>query len=140
MVCGSHIPTCTVLFRNCIDEFPKNFSKVKNGDSFLFAILGHYGKAYFMTEIKNTAYRVHSGGVWSLSSDLDKKTNQFESFKEIKNYSDKKFYASLNLKLASSCMSLFKMNRTPFKKIYFLIHTSKFLFFYFLNKYFKIYL
>lgn len=139
IVSGSLIPTCSVLFRNCINLFPKNFSKVKNGDSFLFAILGHLGKGYFMSEIKNASYRVHEGGVWSFSSNLSKKMNQFESFKEIKKYSHRKFYASLNLKLASNSLNLFKMYRTLFKKFYFLANTVKYFIYYFLNKFFKIY-
>jgi glycosyltransferase involved in cell wall biosynthesis len=62
---GAFLLTLTMVFRNVIEEYPKNFSKVLNGDTFLISLLGGYGKGRYVEDIELAAYRVHSGGIWS---------------------------------------------------------------------------
>jgi len=62
---GAFLLTLTMVFRNVLEEYPKNFSKVLNGDTFLISLLGGYGKGRYVEDIELAAYRVHSGGIWS---------------------------------------------------------------------------
>jgi glycosyltransferase involved in cell wall biosynthesis len=58
--------TATVCFRNVFTDYPPEFLRVYNGDTFLFSILGQHGAAKYMgNSIAPTAYRIHPGGVWS---------------------------------------------------------------------------
>lgn len=69
---GAHILTQTVFFRNYSSELPFEFKKVINGDTFLFAILGRYGKGHFMDEVEPSVYRVHSGGIHSSKANRER--------------------------------------------------------------------
>lgn len=69
---GFTISLSAICFRNVINEYPEEFYKVNLGDKFLCSLLGHYGGAKFLSDIKPSAYRFHSGGVWSEKSELDK--------------------------------------------------------------------
>lgn len=92
---GAFLLTLTLCFRNkLIKEFPKEFYKVKNSDIFLISILGKYGKGYFSTDIKHSVYRVHSGGVHSSSSTINKMLDAIKTLYYIRKYhkrTDKKF-------------------------------------------------
>ena len=46
LIGGADLPTNTVVFRNILKSIPGEFFSVNNGDTFLFALLGHYGKGY----------------------------------------------------------------------------------------------
>jgi glycosyltransferase involved in cell wall biosynthesis len=66
LVRGDLVPTLSVMFRSgLINEYPKEFYEVKNGDTFLFALLGQFGPAKYQGEIEPAVYRKHGGGVWS---------------------------------------------------------------------------
>lgn len=66
LLSGNLIPTVSAVIRSDLarglPEIPKGFT---NGDTFLFAILGQYGKAHFHNDIVPAKYRIHGGGVWS---------------------------------------------------------------------------
>ncbi|MCO6499922.1 MAG: glycosyltransferase [Vicingus serpentipes] len=66
--------TNTVLFRNELD-FPEFMEKVPNGDAFFWHLIGFHGHAKFLPEIKFSAYRVHSSGIWTSSSNLQRLEN-----------------------------------------------------------------
>jgi glycosyltransferase involved in cell wall biosynthesis len=70
----------TMCFRNVIKEFPKEFLKVKNGDVFLISVLGQYGMSKFQEDIIPASYRVHSGGVSSMVSELEKEYQRKNTF------------------------------------------------------------
>ena len=70
-----HIPTLSVVFRNCIEFFPEQFYKASFADLFLFGILSKYGGAAELGFVGAT-YRKHGGGMYS-----QKKT--YEQFKHI---------------------------------------------------------
>ncbi|MBL6444758.1 glycosyltransferase [Fulvivirga sp. 29W222] len=69
---GFTISLSSICFRNVITEFPEEFNKTNLGDKFLCSLLGHHGPVKFLKEIEPSAYRFHSGGVWSEKSALDK--------------------------------------------------------------------
>jgi len=60
------ILTLSVCFRNLIKEVPTEMSKVLNGDTFLFSLLGSYGKGKYLDDINPAVYRRHTGGIWSM--------------------------------------------------------------------------
>ena len=67
LIKGVFIPTLTVVYRNIIESKDySDISKVNNADTFVFSLLGKYGKGKRLFNIKNAIYRVHKGGVWSL--------------------------------------------------------------------------
>lgn len=73
LIGGLLVPTLTVVFRNgLINEFPNNFQIVKNGDTFLFALLGQFGKGKFHPDIFAN-YREHNNGVWTGNSLVQRK-------------------------------------------------------------------
>lgn len=73
LIAGLLIPTISVVFRNRhIDNVRHLFIDVKNGDTFLFALLGQFGEARFHSDILGT-YREHGHGIWSSQSLLQKK-------------------------------------------------------------------
>ncbi|WP_113922800.1 glycosyltransferase [Cognataquiflexum aquatile] len=83
------VPTQTVVFRNCIRNFPKDFSSVLNGDTFLFLLLAEKGSFYYEKEISGTSYRVHNGGVWS-SINYEKSLKEaFKTYNFIYNHFNK---------------------------------------------------
>ncbi len=69
---GAFLLTLGMVFRNVIKEYPSNFSKVLNGDTFLISILGAYGKGKYLENIQPAAYRIHEGGIWSTLETLKK--------------------------------------------------------------------
>ncbi len=77
---GAFLLTLTVMFKNVINEFPKEFFLVSNGDTFLIALLGNHGKGYFTTDVKDDVYRVHSRGVWSMIDECEKFKKKFQTF------------------------------------------------------------
>jgi len=66
------LPNMSRLYRNVLTEFPVERTFVKTGDKFALSILGLYGKSKYHEDIEPAAYRVHQGGVWSLTSKKDR--------------------------------------------------------------------
>jgi len=64
--------TMSWVYRNVIKDLAPERAKVTNGDIFFTSLIGHYGKSKYHAEIEPAAYRVHSGGVWSMKSEQDK--------------------------------------------------------------------
>jgi glycosyltransferase involved in cell wall biosynthesis len=65
---GFWILNLSMLMRNVpiFLNYPKEGSKVKNGDTFLISMLGQFGSYHYMPEITPAVYREHEGGVWSM--------------------------------------------------------------------------
>lgn len=74
---GFWILTLSMVFRNVpiLQNYPKEFTKVKNGDTFLISILGQYGYYHYMPEITPAVYRVHESGVWSMKNPIFQQTS-----------------------------------------------------------------
>lgn len=87
LMSGSWLPTLTVLFRNLeiLKNLPKSFYKVTNADTFLWSILGQYGKAYFDISI-SAVHIMHQNGVWGKKAALYKMKNRINTFFEMYNY------------------------------------------------------
>jgi len=75
------ILTISWLFRaEARKSDPKEVKMVANVDTFLTSLLGHYGKSKYHYDIKPAAYRVHSGGVWSLKSQEERHDLRLNTF------------------------------------------------------------
>lgn len=76
--------THSVMFRNIIPSFPEAFSGVPSGDTLLYHLLGFHGHGKFLPTITYSAYRVHSGGIWSSINELKRMQNTFATLSAIK--------------------------------------------------------
>ena len=72
LMCGRHLVTQSICFRNVIENFPKEFYKSLNGDTFLVSLLGEHGNSKFQKDINNGSYRLHSGGIWISQREIEK--------------------------------------------------------------------
>ncbi|OQP47350.1 hypothetical protein A4H97_07555 [Niastella yeongjuensis] len=78
-----HIPTMSVVFRNCIPVTHEDFIHVTYGDLFLFAALSKYGKLAELDFIGGN-YRKHAGGAFSGRSMEEKYKGSIETRKLMK--------------------------------------------------------
>lgn len=79
--------TCTVMFRNCINEIPYDFNKIKYGDWFLYVLLLNKigSKAYRSNELFSV-YRVHNLGVMMSMSAYQHNKEHIKQIIKIKKY------------------------------------------------------
>jgi len=61
----SCVQVASMLFRNVIRDIPEEMRKAPSGDIFLSSLLGHFGKAKYLSDIKPAMYRQHGGGEFS---------------------------------------------------------------------------
>ena len=84
------INTLTTMYRNIMkDKFSAEFKASKYGDLFIWSILGYYGKGKYLPQIKPARYRVHSGGVHSGTSQIDKYDNTLITYSLLLSYHKK---------------------------------------------------
>ena len=117
IIVGAHIPTLTVTFRNIINEFPDNITKILNADAYLFALLGHHGKAYRHFDIDNACYRKHDLNMWAGRSKFNKYLNQNNTFNAILKISDNRYKKKILRKLTSQNYNLVKFAPTYKEKV-----------------------
>lgn len=84
--CKGYLLTLSWVYRNVDIPQYNEISKVVNGDTFFCSVLGTYGKAKFQKEVLPAAYREHSAGVWSKTSDIDKKVTLLNTYYWLFNY------------------------------------------------------
>jgi hypothetical protein len=80
LISGRVMSMLSLCFRNVIKEFPEEFYKSPTGDNFLCSLLGNYGKAKYLASVGPSAYRMHTGGTWSLKDDSEKKMTLLLSY------------------------------------------------------------
>jgi glycosyltransferase involved in cell wall biosynthesis len=78
---GFWLLTLGMMFRNStiLKNFPKEGYDIVNGDIFLISLLGQYGRSKYMSEVEPACYREHSDGIWSMTSKITKKINNFNT-------------------------------------------------------------
>ncbi|RDU71355.1 glycosyl transferase family 2 [Helicobacter aurati] len=95
------ISTRTVCYRNVIDYLEPNLlfysSKITNGDTFLWTLLGQHGDMKYIDSIEPAYYRLHSGGVWSPLSAKSRFQIHAKSF-----YYMSEYYSQANNPFAAS--------------------------------------
>ena len=104
---GAWILTLTMVFRNVVKEFPQEYYRVKNGDTFFINLLAQYGMGKYMPEIKKAVYRKHAQSVWSSLDEEAQKISSSNTYawlyryynrlnkKEVENYYQSKFINTL---------------------------------------------
>ncbi|MDN3676704.1 glycosyltransferase [Flavobacterium paronense] len=124
----NHLVTCTVMFRNCVKNFPNDFYDITFGDWYLYVLLLKETnlKAYRSTEIFSI-YRMHSNGFMNSLSLINKyelhikqivyikKILQYKGFssdvaKVLNWYSSEKFRIELENKSYFSSIKTFLYN------------------------------
>lgn len=76
---GPAIFTLTACFRNVLDN-PPELALIKYGDKFIWSRLGKHGNGKFLGNIKPSLYRVHSNGVHSSSTVIEKNMMYFQTY------------------------------------------------------------
>lgn len=76
----------TICFRNKIKKYPVEMTSILNSDNFLISLLGHFGKGKFLASIQPSIYRMHSGGIWSMTSKEKKFLSKIQSLQTIAKY------------------------------------------------------
>ncbi len=90
------IATASVLFvNNLFEDFPEWFENFKVGDWSLHVINASYGKIKFMDEVMS-AYRIHPGGIASMTDLIKQFQSRLEMYKLFKEKSEKKYYPFIN--------------------------------------------
>lgn len=70
---GNFMHTCSVMYRaRQFDGFPEAFAKSPVGDYFLHMLNARFGRIHKLPQTMGV-YRVHAGGAWSTTSDMDLK-------------------------------------------------------------------
>ena len=111
------IPTLTVLFRN-FGDYNINY-KITNGDALLFAYLSKFGRAKFLN-FNFGSYRIHSTGVWSQKSKINRKREACKTKwaifqvveKNLKSHALYSYYLNLNSlkKISENHFEIFIIN------------------------------
>jgi len=76
----------SICFRNVLEGIPREMTQVLNVDTFLLSLLGHYGNAKFLRDIKPAKYRKHQGGIWSTRNKKKKYLSKIITFRELSRY------------------------------------------------------
>lgn len=75
----------SMFFRNGKINFPEEFYKVVNADTFLISLLGAHGGGKFFSDIMG-AYRVNRGSIWNARSQFYKILSRVRTFGWISKY------------------------------------------------------
>lgn len=76
---AAEIPTMTRVFRNVLNTIPRELENLANGDAVLASLCGQFGKCKFIEGIQPSAYRIHSGGAWSGSGQLNRMKSSIDT-------------------------------------------------------------
>ncbi len=83
---GRPISTLTVCFRNVLHQLPRELVGAPLNDLVWWCLLGAHGKGKYLADIAPAAYRVHSGGVFSMRSDKKKLQMTLHTYGALANY------------------------------------------------------
>ena len=70
LVRGRNISNRTICFRNIVDFSTIDITGVYNEDTFVYAIVGQYGRGHFVEGLKPSVYRILSGSIWNDQGEL----------------------------------------------------------------------
>ena len=114
---GRPISTLTTCFRNVLHEMPRELAGAPLTDLVWWALLGAHGKGKYLGDIAPAAYRVHSGGVFSMRSDKKKLQMTLHTYGALANY----YFRIGNMPLYEHCqVQLFGLSISaisPLKKL-----------------------
>lgn len=106
---GKRILPLTICMRNQIKEFPPEFYKSNNGDTFLICLLGGLGSAkYLGDQIKPSGHRIHGSGFWSAMKQIERYKKSYASYSMLYKY----FKRVNKPEIAKSMLDLMENNLT----------------------------
>ena len=121
-------PISTWCFRNVINEFPKEFFNVFNGDNFLISLLGFHGNGRFLRNIRPNLYRTHSESMWSSENKIFQLRAKFGTYKNLSEYYNriKNYRLAYNFQTrannyAKMVLAYYLRKRQPLKFLNFLV-------------------
>ncbi|WP_081210067.1 glycosyltransferase family 2 protein [Salegentibacter sediminis] len=76
----------TTCFRNEMKQIPRELLEVLNLDTFLFSILGEFGKAHYQKELRPAISRKHTGGIWSSKLRIKQLALKLHTLKKLESY------------------------------------------------------
>jgi glycosyltransferase involved in cell wall biosynthesis len=130
------IPTLSMVFRAqpLLNEYPQEANLVKNGDTFLTAVIGQYGKYKYMHDMM-AAYRKHAGGIWSFKTSREQLKMRILTFHTLADYyqskgdevSKKQYRIAFNLShnlFYEEISNQSKMSLNDFKELIYLHYKS----------------
>ncbi|SEG51088.1 glycosyltransferase [Flavobacterium urumqiense] len=83
----NNLVTCTVLFRNIVQNYPDSFTTITFGDWFLYVVLLHKSKSKaFVSNAIFSVYRVHEAGAMKQLAQIEKIDAHFQQIKTIEEY------------------------------------------------------
>ncbi|MCL7743684.1 glycosyltransferase family 2 protein [Guyparkeria hydrothermalis] len=88
--CGVSLFTLTTCFRNILGEWPRELCNVKYGDIAIWSQLGDYGKGAYLRDVRPSFYRVHNGGVHSMTSRIVQNRMRLETMMSLYSFRIKK--------------------------------------------------
>lgn len=80
------INTLTVVFKNIISEFPIEINTSGVIDSFIWSLLGNYGRAHYCNNILPSIYRIHKKGIHSSQSNIERKITRIKTYYSLHTY------------------------------------------------------
>jgi glycosyltransferase involved in cell wall biosynthesis len=111
---GAFVLTLSVCFRNLIKNFPPEMYKVVNGDTFLFSLLGQYGKGKYLKSVNDAVYRAHDAGIWSSLNEKKRKASSLVTAiylsKYYKRNKDREAVLMINKKINSLIANILMSN------------------------------
>jgi glycosyltransferase involved in cell wall biosynthesis len=121
MACHIILPL-TAFFRNidALKNYPPETQYVKNGDRFLFSILGQYGSGMYLPMIEPAVYRVHAGGVWSMKTEIERKAMEINTWYWLAEYYSRLGNFKFEEKFKGRCVSVVisGLNKTQLLSIF----------------------
>lgn len=113
--------TFTLLYKNIIKEFPKEFTEASNGDTFLRGLLSEHGKFFYMDDIEPGIRGVHNNGLVSKLNELDLWPRRIKTHEALLNYykgkEKEKFYREKVARFRIKYNSLLIQNASFRRKI-----------------------
>jgi glycosyltransferase involved in cell wall biosynthesis len=104
---GFWVLTLTACFRNVFKDAAPKILDLVSYDSILFSYLGAFGKYKYMSEIENSMYRIHSGGLYS---NIDNKQKNILRDNMVNNLSEF-YYQNKNKKLGLYYSNIWKKKK-----------------------------
>ncbi|MCG9970425.1 glycosyltransferase [Christiangramia crocea] len=126
----------TLCYRR-LGFIPVEIENITNGDTFLISVLGTQGKGGYV-EVEPACYRVHEGGVWSMTSKLKRLESKIISYQVIRDY----HISNNNLEIAEYYSNKIKMAHKTILfcnlKNYHILKGLKYAFFYLKHRSYKL--
>lgn len=124
IIADSSLATMTVVFRNIFDQnpVPGDIMNSGNPDKILFAWLGLFGNFYADKKMVAAAYRIHTGGMWSMQPRINIIEKSILTHEAMLSLLPSKYNMAVGRKLAAKramlAILIFRSKKRKFIKMY----------------------